>query len=60
MLTIDKAKEQVQILKKFLASGDNLISHSACLEVIALINGYHGWNHLCTTLNTTKKDNKNV
>lgn len=43
---IIKYKEEAYILKNLLAIKDNRISHSACLEAIALKNGYDNWIQL--------------
>lgn len=44
MLSIESAKKQARLLKVFLNEKYSDISHSSCLQALAIINGYQDWN----------------
>lgn len=52
MLSEDSVKNQAKVLKSFLSENFGDVSHSSCLEAIAKINGFKGWNTMQSIIKT--------
>lgn len=52
MLSEDSVKNQAKVLKSFLSEKFGDVSYSSCLEAIAKINGFKGWNTMQSIIKT--------
>lgn len=50
LLTKDKIKQQVSVLRDFLAVKNIKLTQSSAYELIAKIHGYPSWNYLSTEI----------
>lgn len=53
--SLEKMKEKAKILKKFLVVKNSQITHSSCLEILALMNGFKDWNTTVAHLKEKEK-----
>lgn len=53
-------KNQAKILQDFLKQNNTPISHSACLQVIAKMQGYKDWNTFSAELNKENNPSENI